>query len=197
MKLKKKEFDRLIKIVYSVSYFDGIDEIKDILAKVGMRYENNPKTVQEKPLDFMEQLFNEHRKDVENDFIKQGASSYDPNIPFTRGLRDALEAVAGQKTERPLRFSHLGFKSYWNDFYSDLKEKVKELEKEPIGVSVTDPKIGDLGYFWDKDSDPHAIYGKISIILPGPVGGMRYGILFHREELVYYKNFSKTPPDLR
>ena len=160
MKLKKRHFKRLKEIALRLGgrYRKDLDQLIADIESV-----QRVKTIKEKPLsremyerptDFIERIYDQHRQDMENDFIKQGASSSDPNIPFTRGLRDAVEALS-------------------------------------------DPKIGDVGYFWTTGNDTR--YGKIKEISSSGFKGDTYTVyrIENSDGCEYYVHFSKTPPELK
>ncbi len=174
MKLKKRQFARLKDIAESVNHVLPGTGIKLDQLIADIESVQKVKTVQEKPLkrevyerpsDFMERIYDQHRKDVRNDFIKQGASSYDPNAPFIRGLRDAVEA---RSKPNPNNIS---------DFLDEV-----------LVLSNKEPKIGDVGFFWDSDPNYYTVYGKISDLKVNS---------FQHESGNWFNYFSKTPPELR
>ena len=60
--------------------------------------------------------------------------------------------------------------------------------------ALSEPKIGDVGYFWD-ESCVSAVFGKIDLILESfPV---KYQVVLNGEFVRNYSNFSKTPPELK
>ncbi len=117
-----------------------------------------------------------------------------------------LKGIA-EKLNHELNYSGLSL----SDLIADIEsvQKVKTIQEKPLNktaaflevcakhqedflddslsLSNKEPKIGDVGYFWITDTS-FVSYGKVSEIIPT---GFRIsnGTLF--------RNFSKTPPELR
>jgi len=223
MKLKKKHFARLKEIAEKLNHelnYSGLllsDLITDIESV------QKAKAVEEKPLNktaaFLE-VCAKHQEELYANHLKQGesmvAASTDTSSPFTRGLRDAVEATSEQKVEIG---SYLAYHKYdkWHkpvygmsfcgypapelssitvidndrsDYFpvilSDviLYRRVDDTIKPEI---ATDPKIGDVGYFWMEDTR-FINFGKLIEFIPNG---------FKIENGTHFRNFSKTPPDLR
>lgn len=166
MKIKKRQFARLKDIAEEVNTCGvfGLTGLK--LGKLIADIES----VQKRKVEDM--IYAMHRKDVENNIQKEGESMVAASAnegTYTEGLRKYL---SDSKDWKPLEFGGSDF--------------TKTVDADP------DPKIGDIGYFWDTIG--HGVY---------------YGILESIEKLSHFpyfpvnhkgnqfKNFSKTPPELK
>lgn len=100
-------------------------------------------------------------------------------------LKDIAEGLGG--TLRP----------QLDKLISDIEsvQKVKTIKEGGLRDAVeaiSEPKIGDVGYFWDfiEDGVGHVVYGVLLGINIFNTEPYKAGNLF-------YENFSKTPPELR
>ncbi len=168
MKLKKKHFKKLKEIAVSVN---------QIVPGTGIRLDKliaEIESVQKDPVEDL--IYAMHRKDVENNIQKESdamvAASTDDSTT-TEGLRKYLVDSTGW---RPLEFGGSDF--------------AKTIDTDP------DPKIGDVGYFWDEPCIS-AVFGKLVSISGTIAVPVKYKVVLNGEFVRYYKNFSKTPPELK
>jgi len=149
MKLKKKHFARLKEIALGMGgpWRPDLDALITDIESV-----QKPKTVQEKPLnlsDFFKRMAHyDHRKSVFNNITKEGesmvAASTDDSTEFKGGLRDMLESLreAQDRHEKEIDAIH-----------READEAILSIKKDAYN---TEPKIGDVGYFWDRIG--HGVY---------------------------------------
>lgn len=173
MKLKKRQFARLKDITEGLggTLRPQLDQLIADIESV-----QKVKAIQERPLNktaaFLE-VCHRYQQEYYANVLKEGeamvAASTDTGTEFKGGLRDAVEALLDPNP---------------ND--------ISDFLDDALVLSNKDPKIGDVGYFWDTIG--HGVY---------------YGILESIQELSHFpyfpvnhkgnqfKNFSKTPPELK
>lgn len=116
----------------------------------------------------MGRLRSQHRKDVENNIQKEGDSMVAASInegTYTEGLRKYLSDSTDWK---PLEFGG-----------SDFTKTVE---------AISDPKIGDIGYFNLGSPNAPIVYGRIRNFTGNKYQDMHGNL---------YCGFSKTPPELK
>lgn len=153
----------------------------------------------------MDRVYSQHRKDVENNIQKEGEAMVAASTgegTYTEGLRKYLSDSTDWK---PLEFGGSDFtktvdasilKEEPNNGILEIK-KGSEIEKfldDALVLSNKDPKIGDVGYFWD-DPCISAVFGKLDLVLESyPV---KYQVTLNGDFVRNFPNFSKTPPELK
>ncbi len=164
MKLKKKHFKKLKEIAVAVN---------QIMPGTGIRLDKLIADIEsvQKPTD--EAIYEMYRKEAETSFLKEGkamvAASTDDGTEFKGGLRGVVESVTNPN-------------------------EISGFLDSALVLSNTDPKIGDVGYFWDEPCIS-AVFGKIDLILESfPV---KYQVVLNGEFVRKFSNFSKTPPELK
>jgi len=239
MKIKKQQFARLKDIAESVNYMLPSTGIKldRLIADIESVQKPKTETVQEKPINFSPHytfasgnIFDEQRKAVDDYIRKQGesmvAASIDDSTEFKGGLRDAVEAIAGQKIDIGSYIAYLkrekraelvynlhfsGFptpeltsvsllKADHSDYHQELLSDVVLYRRVDDTIKpeiATEPKIGDVGYFWTTGGDTR--YGKIKEISSSEFKGETYTVyrIDQSDGCEFYVHFSKTPPELK
>jgi hypothetical protein len=171
MKLKKKHFKRLQEIAKKLNHelnYSGLllsDLITDIGAVQKVKPPHEFKTFQEKPLTgtaaFLEVCAN-YQEEFYANYLKQGeamVAASTDESTTTKGIRDSLKALV----------------------------------KDDVVVFMenydTEPKIGDVGFFWGEPLT-FVYYGRLIDIITK--NGVEYVT-----NTGTYSNFSKTPPELK
>lgn len=168
MKLKKKHFKELKEIAKTVN---------EIVPGTGVRIDKLIADIEsvQKPTD--EVIYEMYRKNMEDrrDGKSMFAASTDNGTQF-KGLRAQVkqyDTLPGEIT----------------DAVSDIEQfLLSTIEEKPL--DWREPKIGDIGYFWDEPC-LSSTYGKLNLI--GEAYPVKYRVVLDGKFYKWYNNFSKTP----
>lgn len=168
-------------------------------------------------VEFTGNIFNDSiKQEFAKSYMRQGkamvAASTDDSTEFKGGLREAVEVTHDQKPliveiekDQLVELYDFAFEQakitgsieQLHDidrrFYPHAEPKptpsdISDFLDEALVLSNTDPKIGDVGYFWSETSEGYIQYGVLKEILNDG----------YKSKLdLCYDYFSKTPPELK
>lgn len=188
MKLKKKHFKRLKEIAVAVNQvFPGTGvRLDKLIAEI--------ESVQKLPVEDL--IYAMHRKDVKANILKEGeamvAASTDEGTEFKGGLRAQMkqyETLPGEGLNPIHQALKIGLQIQKELIDKSKSNKISNLLDDALVLSNKDPKIGDVGYFWDNDING-VYYCILKEIKPN-------GDYVARTSLGTFNHFSKTPPELK
>lgn len=219
MKLKKRQFARLKDIAEAVNHvlpgtgiqldkliaeIESVQKVKEEFSLIDIDQlqkdleKQKVKTIKEKPLswtgvvngihtDFCAKDTKENREMLESLVKKYGGT-------FSDAIIDLLHLQHLESVEANIRKEHESMFAASTDksttFNGGLRDAVE-------AVANTDPKIGDVGYFWTTGGDTR--YGKIKEISSSEFKGDTYTVyrIDQSDGCEFYVHFSKTPPELK